>query len=87
MAIKITYIFLKTLSIALNIPIYASDGFAFNGNKPIRAMRNLYFVKEHDEITTVRLESPTEARFVLPNTLEIEHFSDEIEPLYMLPAV
>ena len=87
MAIKITYIFLKTLSIALGIPLLASDGFAFNEGRAIRAMRNLYFIKEKQAIITVRLEEPVEQHFTLPKRLKEDLFSDEIEPLYMLPAV
>jgi len=87
MAIKITYIFLKTLSIALGVPLLACDGFVFNEGRAIRAMRNLYFVKEAGEITTVRLENPVEQHFSLPKTLDVTLFNDEIEPLYMLPAV
>lgn len=87
MAIKITYIFLRTLSISLGIPLLACDGFMFNERKPIRAMRNLYFVKEAEKITTVRLEEPVEQHFSLPQILNKDLFNDEIEPLYMLPAV
>ena len=87
MAIKITYIFLKTLSISLNIPLFACDGFRFNEGRPIRAMRNLYFIKETEAITTIRLESPVEQHFTLPMDLDETLFNNEIEPLYMLPAV
>ena len=54
MAIKISYVFLKTLSISLGDPLYACDGFMFNANRPIRAMRNLYFMKENEHIITQR---------------------------------
>lgn len=87
MAIKITYIFLKTLSITLGVPLLACDGFAFNEGRAIRAMRNLYFIKEAEEITTARLETPVEQHFALPTVLDETLFKDEIEPLYMLPAV
>ncbi|KFL34113.1 hypothetical protein JU57_07315 [Sulfurospirillum sp. SCADC] len=87
MAIKITYIFLKTLSITLNIPLLACDGFVFNEGRAIRAMRNLYFIKETEAITTVQLESPVEQHFTLPKVLDETLFTNEIEPLYMLPAV
>jgi hypothetical protein len=53
----------------------------------IRAMRNLYFIKKDQEITTVRLETPIEQHFALPRVLDERLFNDEIEPLYMLPAV
>ena len=87
MAIKITYIFLRTLSIALAIPLLACDSFVFNKGKPIRAMRNLYFIKESKEIKTIRLENLAEQNFSLPQILDEALFSYEIEPLYMLPAV
>ncbi len=87
MAIKITYIFLKTLSIALKIPLLACDGFAFNQSRPIRAMRNLYFIKEVHEIVTKRLDDPIEQFFTLPEVLDETLFNDNVEPLYMLPAV
>ena len=87
MAIKITYIFLKTLSIAHAIPLLACDGFAFNEGRAIRAMRNLYFIKQENEITTMRLENPVEQHFALPEVLDDSLFNDDVEPLYMLPAV
>jgi hypothetical protein len=87
MAIKITYIFLKTLSIAYSIPLLACDGFVFNEGRAIRAMRNLYFIKKADEITTLLLENPVDQQFSLPHVLDETLFNDDIEPLYMLPAV
>jgi len=87
MAIKISYIFLKTMSIGLQIPLLACDGFALNGSAPIRAMRNLYFIKENDTISTVRLDEPVTQPFTLPTLLDVSLFGEETEPLYMLPAV
>ena len=87
MAIKITYIFLKTVSITLGIPLFACDGFVFNEGRAIRAMRNLYFIKEADVITTTHLVDPVEQHFALPSVLDETLFHNDIEPLYMLPAV
>ena len=87
MAIKITYIFLKTLSIALHIPLRACDGFRFNEGRPIRAMRNLYFIKRGETISTERFDDPVDQIFDLPHTLNETYFSENVEPLYMLPAV
>ncbi len=87
MSIKISYIFLKTLSIALGIPLYASDGFVFNEGRPIKAIRQLYFVKCDDVIETRILELPQEQYFSLPEILDEKNFGDTTEPLYMLPAV
>lgn len=87
MAIKITYVFLRTLSISLEIPLYACDGFVFNHNRPIRAMRNLYFTKNEEVITATVLEEIIEQEFSLPTYLDEKLFGDIIDPLYMLPAV
>lgn len=89
MAIKITYLFLRTLSITRNIPLLATDGFAFNQNSPIKAAGSLYFSKENGKITTqkIDIEKVTIHPFALPRKLDRSIFSDESEPLYVLPAV
>ncbi len=88
MAIKVTYIFLRTLSITKNIPLYATEGFTFNDNKPIKATGALYFMKENGKIHTKKIVAPLEPYdFTLPQTLEQASFSRDIEPLYVLPAV
>ncbi len=87
MAIKITYIFLRTLSITKNIELFACDGFGFNNNSPIKAMRKMYFVKKNGTISTQFFEKEPSCEFVLPETIELEKFSKDIEPLYILPAV
>ncbi len=89
MAIKITYLFLRTLSISLDIPLLATDGFAFNQNTPIKAAGSLYFSKENGKIATRKIDLEKERLhpFALPQSLEPETFSEESEPLYVLPAV
>ena len=89
MAIKITYLFLRTLSITQNVPLLATDGFAFNQNSPIKAVGTLYFSKENGKITTQKIDTQKEKihPFALPQKLDKEIFSDENEPLYILPAV
>jgi len=87
MAIKIAYVFLKTVSITLGINLFASDGFLFNGNKPIRALKRVYFVKENEKIITKVSKKEFEQKFELPDLLEKKKFSQNCEPLYILPAV
>jgi len=87
MAIKITYIFLRALSITKNIELLATDGFYFNDNKPIKSMKKMYFIKEGEDIVTKFFEEEQDSEFRLPKTLKIENFSKDIEPLYILPAV
>jgi len=87
MAIKIAYIFLKSISILKNIPLYATDAFSFNKNNPIKAIGKLYFVKILSEIKTQKLETVPEADFSLPTILNYNEFSQNITPLYKIGAV
>ena len=87
MAIKVAYIFLKSLSIMKKIPLYATDAFKFNNNKPIKAIGKLCFVKISSEIKTQKLETVPETKFVLPNVLDYNEFSTTSTPLYSIGAV
>ncbi|MCD6433042.1 MAG: hypothetical protein J7L21_03280 [Sulfurimonas sp.] len=87
MAIKVAYIFLKSISILKNIPLYATDAFKFNKNQPIKAIGKLCFVKILSEIKTQKLEIVPEASFTLPNLLDYNEFSKITTPLYGIGAV
>ena len=87
MAIKITYIFLKSLSILHKIPLFATDAFYFNKNQPIKAIGKLYFVKIDQEIVTKKFEDTQTASFALPEKLDYNKFSTNAEPLYIIGAV
>lgn len=87
MAIKIAYIFLKSLSILKKIPLFAVDAFKFNKNEPIKAIGKLCFVKIALEIKTQKLEIVPESKFTLPDTLDYNEFSTTSTPLYMIGAV
>lgn len=87
MAIKVAYIFLKSLSIVKDIPLYARDAFYFNNNSPIKAIGKLHFVKVASEIKTQKLQETPESKFILPDLLEYSEFSTSTAPLYMIGAV
>ncbi len=87
MAIKISYVFLKTISIVKDIPLFGADAFYFNDHLPIKATGKLYFVKENGIIRTKKLQSKKTGEFYLPLFLNKEVFSLDSEPLYILPAV
>lgn len=87
MAIKISYIFLKTLSISLNIPFFACEGFNVNQNSPIKAYGKLYFIKQNGKIVTKQYEKTQKNDIILPKILKEINFTKEIEPLYVLPAI
>ena len=85
MAIKLSFIFFKTLEIAKNIKLFASDGFEFNKNRPIKAVGNTFFVKK-EGIISIEKEK-TQGEFSLPENLDKINFSDDVSPLYVLKAV
>ena len=87
MAIKLTYIMLKTIEITRGIICFGCSGFALNGGKPIKAMGNLYFVKEKETIMTKKYEQPVDALFVLPQRIHDLILDEESTPEYILPAV
>ncbi|HIP19986.1 MAG TPA: hypothetical protein EYG70_02550 [Sulfurimonas sp.] len=87
MAIKVAYVFLKSLSILKEIPLFATDAFNFNNNSPIKAIGKLYLVKIASEIKTQKLEIAPEVVFTLPDVLDYNEFSKNAAPLYMIGAV
>ncbi len=87
MAIKIAYIFLKSMSILKNIPLFATDAFYFNKNQPIKAIGKLFFVKVASEITTQKLETAPQTHFMLRGVLEYSEFNATAAPLYGIGAV
>ena len=87
MAIKVSYIFLRTLCIVKNITLLATDAFYFNNNTPIKAVGKLYFVKNTDTIVTETLLEAPVMEFTLPQQLILEDFSTESAPFYGIGAV
>ena len=87
MAIKVAYIFLKSMSVLKKIPLFATDAFYFNANTPIKAIGKLHFVKIAQDIKTQKLEIAPDVTFSLPNVLDYNEFSTTSTPLYMISAV
>jgi len=87
MAIKVAYIFLKSLSILKDIPLFATDAFYFNQNQPIKAIGKLFFVRISSEIKTQKLETAPMMEFKLPDMLDYSEFSTNTTPLYGIGAV
>jgi tRNA A37 threonylcarbamoyladenosine modification protein TsaB len=87
MAIKVAYIFLRSLCIINNLELLATPAFTFNNNGPIKAFGKLYFMNDNGTITTKKLEEPLNAPFELPNKINLSDYSKETAPLYVLPAV
>ncbi|SFV57828.1 TsaB protein, required for threonylcarbamoyladenosine (t(6)A) formation in tRNA [hydrothermal vent metagenome] len=87
MAIKVAYVFLKSLSVLKKIPLYARDAFYFNENQPIKAIGKLCFVKIASKIETQKFETVPTSVFRLPDELDYNEFSTNATPLYKIGAV
>lgn len=88
MAIKVAYVFLKTICIVKNIELFASSGFNFNQNSPIKALGKKYFINNSGSIHIDFInENEKIYDFVLPNILDEQIFTQDNLPQYNLPAV
>lgn len=87
MAIKLTYVMLKTIEIICGIKCAGCSGFALNGGKPIKAIGNLYFIKEKETIITKKFEQSISMKFTLPQSIHDLELDEESTPEYVLPAV
>ncbi len=87
MAIKLTYITLRSLEILNNINFVGCDAFCFNHANPIKAIGKLYFIKENNTIITKKFDEAVEQRFELPSMLSEVTILDDNKPMYILPAV
>ncbi len=85
MAIKLSYIFFKTMEIAKGIKLLGADGFEFNKNHPIKAVGRSYFVKR-DGIITLKKDLKA-GDFSLPENLDEIESSEDSSPLYILNPV
>ncbi len=87
MAIKLTYIMLKTIEIVRGIECVGCSGFALNDGQAIKAIGNLYFIKEKETIMTKKYEQPVKVIFTLPQSIHDLELDEESTPEYILPAV
>jgi len=87
MSIKLTYIILKTIEIMRDIKCTGCSGFTLNDNQPIKAIGNLYFIKEKETIITKKFEQPVNVVFALPQSIQDLEIDEESTPEYILPAV
>ena len=87
MAIKLTYIMLKTIEIVKGIKCVGCSAFALNGGAPIKAVGSLYFTKEKETIITKKFEQPIVSEFTLPQSIHDLPLDEESTPEYVIPAV
>jgi hypothetical protein len=66
----------------------AVDAFYFNNNQPIKAIGNRFFIKKDNKILLDKVSDNIEnSEFILPNKIDLNDFSCDIEPDYILPSV
>lgn len=87
MAIKLTYIMLRTIEMIHGIAFMGVSAFALNRGRPIKAMGNLYFTKEKETIITQKFDEKVTQEFWLPDDLSALPLEKENTPHYILPAV
>ena len=87
MANKLTYIMLKTIEIVTGIKCMGCSAFTLNGGQPIKAIGNLYFIKEKETIITKKYQEPVDVSFLLPQSIQDLEIDEESTPEYILPAV
>ena len=88
MAIKVAYIFLKTIAITKQIEFKAIDGFSCNNNSPIKALGKKYFIQKNGDIIIDFIEKETLLKdFTLPKDLDKLTLLDDTLPQYHLPAI
>ncbi len=87
MAIKLTYITLRSLEILKDISFDGCDAFDLNKQNPIKAVGKLYFIKENNTIITKKFDEAVEQRFELPSMLSEVTILNNNKPMYILPAV
>ncbi|MCF6244416.1 MAG: hypothetical protein L3J43_05215 [Sulfurovum sp.] len=87
MAIKLTYIILQTIEIIHGISCFGCSGFRLNNAEPIKAIGNLYFIKEKETIITKKIDYDVKTKFTLPQSIQNLIIDKESTPDYNLPAV
>ncbi len=88
MSLKIAFVSLKALCVIKKIPLYGVSPFVFNGNSPIKAFGNSYFVSTLGKIELeIFEEEPTLFSAALPKSHRFEELKGSDEPLFLLPAV
>lgn len=87
-SLKLTHIFLHTLSSIYDFELYSTTGFDFNDNTPILAYANKYFVsKEMESLRDFKDLKVLPKDFMLPPYLEKDKFTQSNTPFYILPPI
>ncbi|GAA8133219.1 tRNA (adenosine(37)-N6)-threonylcarbamoyltransferase complex dimerization subunit type 1 TsaB [Helicobacter pylori] len=87
-SLKLTHVFLHTLSLIHDFELYSTTGFDFNDNTPILAYANKYFVsKETESLSDFKDLKIVPKDFMLPPFLEKDKFTQLNTPFYILSPI
>lgn len=87
MAIKMCYLFFKSLEIVKDISLLSASAFDFNKNSPIKAMGKLYFHNSGQGVVIAPLGDVAVCALQLPKQINKTKFSTDTAPNYVVPAV
>ena len=87
MATKLTYVMLESIRITRGIEFFACSAFELNGNAPVKAIGNLYFIKEKVTIITQKFDEKSDQTYIMPKMLDSISLENDRKPNYILPAV
>lgn len=87
MAIKMSYLFFKTLELVRGTKLLSASAFFFNGYTPLKAMGTLYFHYTPEGIVMKPLCEIQPQNMALPSHFELGQYSIECAPNYIIPAV
>lgn len=87
MGIKMGYLAIMTLHHILECDVKGCDAFVFSHENYVRATRKSLFHKENDGTISLVHDIHKEGKISLPLELDVSLFSEDISPLYVLPAV
>ena len=86
-ALKLTHIFLQTLSIARGLPLHATNIFYFHKSNEIKAFGNQSFFYLNGELSLKASQNPAIEAPCLPEILKPWEFNEPLEPLYVTTAI
>ena len=87
MATKLTYVMLESIRIVKGIEFFGCSAFELNGATPVKAIGNLYFIKEKETIITQKFDEKLDQRYKMPKMLDSISLESDRKPNYILPAV
>jgi len=87
MATKLTYVMLESIRVVRGIEFFGCSAFELNDASPVKAIGNLYFIKEKETIMTQKFDEKLNQTYELKELLDDIVIERDNKPNYILPAV